>query len=348
MRVLGIICQWGIMMIKPILKHAALKKLKRLQYPSGLFGASKTGVKTGYEKAWIRDNIYEALGLESVRDIESVKKAYAALFNILLRHEYKIDWAIRKKPSHKHEYIHARFCPFTLNEFNEDWGNKQNDAVGGFLFKVADLMDKGITVIRDKNDLRILQKLVFYLESIEYWHDKDNGMWEENEEVHASSVGACVAGLARISRYVTVPEELIRKGEKALNAMLPGESGTKNVDLSLLSLIYPYDIVSEKHKMQILRNVEKHLVRERGVIRYTGDQYYNSNGEAEWCFGFPWLAKIYKDLGDMRRYAYYMKKTHRIVNSKMELPELYFADSGRHNENSPLGWAHAMYLAAVA
>lgn len=339
------------MIRKFLLKNVLLNRLKRLQYPTGLFAAAKLNASTGYNKAWIRDNIYTALGLEHAQDIAAIKNTYTALFDILLKHEYKIDHAILEKPEHKHQYIHARYHPFTLDEFNEEWGNKQNDAVGAFLFKVADLLDKGIMVIRDKNDLRILQKLIFYLASIEYWHDKDNGMWEENEEVHASSVGACVAGLQKISKYVDVPDWLINFGKQKLDEILPMESETKETDLALLSLIYPYNVVSDEQKKLILKNVEEKLVRERGVIRYFGDKYYSNmeNGaEAEWTMGFPWLAKIYKDIGNMKKHSHYMRRTFSVMNKKGELPELYFGNSDRHNENSPLAWSHAMALAAMA
>jgi GH15 family glucan-1,4-alpha-glucosidase len=58
------------------------------------------------------------------------------------------------------------------------------------------------------DDRRIVQKLVWYLSTLEYWHDPDSGMWEEDQEVHASSVGACVAGLESIKRVdgIEVPE----------------------------------------------------------------------------------------------------------------------------------------------
>ena len=36
------------------------------------------------------------------------------------------------------------------------------------------------------------------------------------------------------------------------------------------------------------------------------------------------------------------------MNSKGELPELYYSNSNIHNENSPLGWAQAMYMVATA
>jgi phosphorylase kinase alpha/beta subunit len=274
-------------------------------------------------------------------------KTYQALLEVLRKHEYKIDWAIVEKPRHRWQYIHARFDPETYDEFEEDWGNKQNDAVGALLFKIGDLESKGIKVIRNKDDERILQKLVYYLNSIQYWQDADSGMWEENEEVHASSVGACVAGLKKISKVVDVPQVLIQKGEEALNQLLPRESGSKDTDLALLSLIYPYDVVSDEQREQILRNVEDKLVRHRGVIRYADDQYFNRDGEAEWTFGFPWLAIIYKQLNIPDKAALYMRKTLEVVNEAGELPELYYAESDEHNENTPLGWGQSLMVVAL-
>lgn len=330
------------------LRNKSIEILKKLQHSTGLFSASKKNVTTGYDLAWIRDNVYISLGLEAVNDMNSVRHIYWALLDILLRYEYKIGHAIEKKPEHAFQYIHARYNPLTLHEIHGHWGNKQNDAVGAFIFKIGDLREKGINILRDENDIRILQKLVYYLESIEYWHDKDNGMWEENEEVHASSVGACAAGLKKVSGIVNVPEELIEKGGKTLQRILPRESVTKNTDMALLSLIYPYNIVNEKQRMQILGNIEKKLLRNMGVIRYKGDKYYHKKGEAEWSMGLPWLAVIYKNLGLSDRYNFFLEKSIEAMNGKNELPELYFANSSVHNENSPLGWAQALFLVSVS
>ncbi|MBN2367725.1 glycoside hydrolase family 15 [Candidatus Woesearchaeota archaeon] len=337
------------MVKKHLFKAISKRILKKLQADSGLFIAAPSR-KTGYNKAWIRDNIYEALGLEAVNDIKSVEKTYHALFDILLKHEYKIDWAIKEKPDAAYKYIHARFCPITFSEFHEHWGNKQNDAIGGFLFKVGDLFEKGIIVFRNKDDLRILQKLVYYLQSIEYWHDDDNGVWENDEEVHSSSVGACVAGLKAIKGLVTVPESLIEKGEAALKELLPRESVSKSVDLAQLSLIYPYNVVSDGMALTILENVEKYLVREKGVVRYFDDYYYNNGEEAQWVMGFAWLAKIFKDFENKEKYEFYMKKLYSVMNWKGELPELFYTEKNRlvSNDNTPLGWSQAMYLVAVA
>ncbi len=319
--------------------------LKSLQYPSGVFSASQQNVGTGYNKAWIRDCIYETLGLEVTKNTREVVKTFHALFDIFLKHEYKIDHAIQNKPEHRYQYIHARYDPSSFEEIWEEWGNKQNDAVGAFLFKVGELEEKGIKVVNNDVHYRILEKLVAYLNSIEYWHDKDNGVWEENEEIHASSVGACVAGLRKISKLVDVPQELILKGETTLNALLPRESATKEVDLALLSLIYPFQVTTKEQTEQILANVEKHLVRKKGVIRYVNDQYYNEGTEPSWTMGFPWLAIIYKMQNNPRKYAHYMRKCVESMNEHGEMPELYINDKIQ-NENTPLGWAQSLYIVA--
>ena len=325
----------------------SIQILKQMQYPTGLFAASRMTVKTGYHLAWIRDNVYTTIGLEAAQKYGSVKKTLRALLDILLKHEYKIDWAIKEKPRHHYQYIHARYNPLTMEEIWQQWGNKQNDAIGSLLFKVGDLEGKGIKIVRNKNDLRILQKLVNYLARIEYWHDKDNGMWEENEEVHASSIGACVAGLRKISKIVEVPKHLIKKGEDALSKLLPRESDTKEGDMALLSLIYPYNVVTKKQMNEILKYVEGKLAREKGIIRYIGDKYHFRNGEAQWTKGLPWLAIIYKKMNKPSKYAYYMRKTLQAMNGKGELPELYYADGKEHNENCPLAWSQALFLAGL-
>jgi len=332
-----------------------LNVLKSLQYRSGLFAASKKSVDTGYDKSWLRDNFYECLGFEIINDWDTVLNTYEAILNIFLKHEDKIDAAIESKPQHKHEYIHARFHPDTFDEFWEDWGNKQNDAVGAILFKIGELEKHGYKFLKNNKDYkRIVQKLVHYLESLEYWVDEDNGMWEENEEIHASSVGACVAGLEMIKKNtdVKVNADLITRGKLTLKAMLPRESKMKFVDLALLSLIYPYDIVSKKERDEILKNVEYHLVKEMGVIRYKNDHYYNKNldgysEEAEWSFGFSWLAIIYKMLGDEEKAKKYFEKAKETITAKGEIPELYFSNTKVPNKNTPLGWAESLFIVAL-
>src|SRR3989344_8068516 len=115
-----------------------LKILKSLKYPSGLFSASKKGISTGYDKSWLRDNFYETIAFEVIGDWNTVEKTYRAILKIFIKHEEKLDWAIKNRPTQSFQYIHARFHPETFNEFWEEWGNKQNDAVGCILFRIGE------------------------------------------------------------------------------------------------------------------------------------------------------------------------------------------------------------------
>lgn len=333
-------------------KH--LKILRSLRTKSGLFLASKKGVATGYDKSWLRDNFYETLAFEVIGDWDTVEKTYRAILKIFLKHEAKIDWAIKNKPRQSFEYIHARFNPETFEEFWEEWGNKQNDAVGCILFRIGELESKHKrSILKTPDQIRIVNKLVKYLAAIEYWHDTDSGMWEEGEELHTSSVGACVAGLKAMAKLpnIEVPISLIKKGEKTLEVRLPRESDKKFTDLALLSLIWPYEVVSEEQGAEILKNVEYHLKKKRGVIRYKGDRYYNRNEdgiseEAEWTFGLSWLAIIYEKMGRK-------EKAEELINDLIAedtaggLPELYFSNSPLYNENTPLGWSESLFIVAM-
>ncbi|MFW5746659.1 MAG: glycoside hydrolase family 15 protein [Nanoarchaeota archaeon] len=332
-----------------------LKILQDLQYSSGLFAASSKSVSTGYDKSWLRDNFYECLAFEVLGRNEVVVKTYKALLRIFLKHEAKIDWAIEQKPDARHKYIHARYHPETFDEFWEEWGNKQHDAVGAILFKLGMLEKRRVRILETPDEVRITQKLVQYLQSIEYWHDPDSGMWEEDEEIHASSVGACVAGLRAIRNVqgIQVPLSLIRKGQKTLKELLPRESEKKFVDLALLSLIYPYHVVTPEQRAEILEHVEYHLVRRHGVIRYKNDYYYNRNKdgyseEAEWTFGLSWLSIIYRQMGEHAKAKQHLRKALKTVTADGEEPELYFSDSDQYNENTPLGWAESLLIVAIS
>jgi len=177
---------------------------------------------------------------------------------------------------------------------------------------------------------------------------------EEDQEVHASSIGACIAGLEMIKKVkgVYVHDELIKKGYEALAKLLPRESGRKFVDLAELSLIWPYDVTNKKQTKEILTNVEYHLLKKMGVIRYKGDQYYNKNldnisEEAEWTFGLSWLAIIYEKLGDHKKAKKFLEKAIGTISKRGEIPELYYSNTKEPNPNSPLGWSESMFVTAL-
>jgi GH15 family glucan-1,4-alpha-glucosidase len=209
-------------------------------------------------------------------------------------------------------------------------------------------------VVETNEEREMMQKIIDYLVSLEYWHDPDNGIWEEAMELHASSVGSCVAALRKAKQisWLTVPDTAVEFGEQALRSLLPRESVTKFADLALLSLIYPFAVTTEEETIQILRNVEYHLTRDKGVIRYKLDRYYNNNEdgyseEAEWCFGLSWLAIIYAERGEKEKAYYYLRKAKATVTLEGEVPELYYSHTDKPNANTPLGWSESMYVVAL-
>ncbi len=326
--------------------------LKKLQTASGLFLAS-SGVGTGYDKVWLRDNVYEALAFEEIGDWDTVERVYHALLDIFIAHKDKINWAVTNKPFESWQFIHARYNPENLTEFWEDWGNKQNDAIGAILFKLACFEAQGKSMIRNPEDHSMIQTLIDYVCNIEYWKLPDSGMWEEGEELHSSSIGAVLAALEKWQKIgsVNIPENAIKNGRKALDELLPRESATKFADLALLSLIYPYDIVDKDMSNTIINNVTYHLEKDKGLIRYKFDKYYNANEdgyseEAEWSFGFSWLAIICHLLGQENEAKKYLAKAKQTV-FKGNIPELYYSQSERYNKNTPLGWAESMFLVAL-
>jgi GH15 family glucan-1,4-alpha-glucosidase len=331
-----------------------LDNLRHLLTPRGLFLASDMAVTTGYDKAWLRDNVYEALAFEYANEWEVVEKDYHALLDIFDKHIDKINWATTNKPFESWQFIHARFNPETLEEFWESWGNKQHDAVGAVLYKLADFEAQGHSMLRNEADRRTVQTLIYYITNVEYWHDADNGMWEEAEEVHASSIGAVLAALKKWQEVggMDVDQAAIDRGQQALTALLPRESETKFTDLALLSLIYPYHVVDDKTAQQIVDNLVYHLAKDKGVMRYKFDAYYNANPdgyseEAEWCFGLSWLAISYKWLGDDDKAHEYLDKATATITQDGKIPELYLSHTDKANENTPLGWSESMYIVAL-
>ncbi|MFC4767610.1 glycoside hydrolase family 15 protein [Effusibacillus consociatus] len=313
--------------------------LDSMRLPNGAYIASPSN---DYSYVWIRDVGYAVLPYLN-SNCDRYEKTYHALLDLFRRYEWKIDIHTRQKPVLPYEYIHARYSK-DLTELLQPWGHAQNDSIGLFLWGVGEGVRRGKPILRDEADRRILQKLVDYLACLEYWQEPDNGMWEENVEIHASSVGACVAGLKSIRMLVDVPEELIRNGEQTLSKLLPRESLTKKTDLALLSLIYPYQVVSRDMAFHILYDVATKLERKYGCIRYKGDRYYNEGREAEWCFGFPWLGLCHAVLGEEEKVLEYWEKTKQIIPENGEIPELYIGGTDRPNGNTPLAWAVAMTI----
>ena len=333
--------------------------LDELRLPHGLYLASPSD---DYSYVWLRDSFYEVLPYLGDEN-GYYEQTYHRILDLFKQYEWKISIHTKEKPLDKWQYIHSRYTADDVCEIDEPWGHAQHDAIGAVLFGLAEGVRAGKPIIRDESDLGIIQLIVDYLGCCEFWHDRDNGIWEENEEVHMSSVGACVAGLEALNELnlAHVPDEWIQKGYDAIDNLFPRESASKDVDLAQLSLIYPFDILSEKQAKVITERVESALLRERGVLRYIDDSYYSTKEadhgrylpkgsyigtEAEWCMGLPWLSLIHLKLKDPHTAEQYLAQTESVMLRDGSLPELYYANTRYWNPNTPLGWGQALFILA--
>lgn len=333
--------------------------LDRLRLENGMYLAAGN---SEYSYVWLRDSFYEVrpyLHTEPEKYIQT----YHTILDMLKKFEDKITYHGRRRAVKPWQYIHSRFDAQTLDELPMEWGHAQHDAVGAILFGIGEGLEAGLPIFRDEHDQRIVEKVIHYLGTCRFWEDKDNGMWEENREVHASSIGAVLAGMKKLRdlhRGIFINSYFIEQAEQALNRLLPWESPTKPVDLAQLSLIYPYNVVSKEMAHKIVKRVEAMLLRRRGVLRYETDSYFSTHPtqdrnlskevyigtEAEWTFGLPWLALAHLHLGNQEEAARYLLWTESVMLEDGSLPELYYADSPQWGPNTPLGWSSAMFLMA--
>lgn len=329
--------------------------LEKLRLPNGLYVASPS---SDYNFIWLRDTFYEVMPYLN-KSCDRYEKTYHRILDIFRDYEWKLDIHTKQKPTHKHEYIHPRYTADTVKEVDAEWGNCQHDAIGAILFGIGEGIKNGKNMLRDEKDKGIIQKLVHYLECVEFWHDPDNGIWEEYEEVRSSSLAACVAGLNSVKNVVNVPQYLIDKGMTSLYELFPYETKTRKYDLAQLTLVYPYKVFGEEMSQVIIKQVEENLLRENGVIRYRGDSYYSTlehecgrgmsrefyaNTEAEWCFGFSFLSLSMMELGDYDKAAYYIDRSENIMLPDGSIPELYYSGTNKYNGNTPLGWSNSLYI----
>lgn len=355
---------------------ANLETLRRVN--GGYLASPNPGKPDGtgrYNVFWLRDIMFATYANEYLGNMEEMIESFELVMTIMLKHKDHITEAIRKMPEHR--ALHARYHPNTLEELSPDWGHHQLDVFGLFLYKTGDLIKKGHDVLKTEEQRELIRDIIQYVFTYRWETHPDFGMWEEGPELHSSSIGSVLAGLTmwfddghyeykykhkkEIWRIVPVSERYFDHAHESLHKILPRESHARETDLAQLSLIWPYNIVDDKMKLTILSKVEG-LAREKGIIRYKGDYYFNSDqnnrdgNEAEWPLGFCWLSIIHnkiaewhsesldKSLEHLRKSREYLKKLDNVM-IEGAIPELY--SNGNANENTPLAWAHSFHIIAL-
>jgi GH15 family glucan-1,4-alpha-glucosidase len=302
----------------------------KILYPSGLVPAA-LGVKHGYKNFWVRDGYY----VGNCYGGEIKAKLWDGMIDILDLYKWKLEIHAHKKPQQWYEHIHIRYSPEGEEIGNEHWMHNQWDSIGNW-----------IEICIDKNRLDIASLLIDYLQVLKYHREPAAGAWEDRNSSDAYSLAACLHGLQYARPHLEDKhdqiDDMVKKGTKRLYALLPYATTNKMVCLSLLGVIWPFELAGP-YKSAIIGLVKKNLQREPfGFIRYKGDSYDGEHFSRANGTEVPWL------LGDL--YLALIEPKNPIWKDRIKLaqdhfgfmPEAYFPENMKANRNSPLVWAEAM------
>lgn len=190
--------------------------------------------------------------------------------------------------------LHSKFHLMTGEEVlsTDDYGHLQIDLISIYLIFLVQMINSGLQFIYTMDEVTFVQNLVYYVERA--YRTPDFGMWERGSkynngtpELHASSIGMAKAALEAINgcnlfgekgaswSVIFVDIDAHNRNRSIFETLLPRESTSKNVDISLLSTIsFPAfathdQLLYSKTKSQIISSLEgKH-----GFKRFHHDGY---------------------------------------------------------------------------
>ena len=394
-------------------QHIKAVILQRQNPITGLLPASTAINAHGdYTDAWVRDNVYSILAVwglalayrkidaDSGRTFElehSVVKLMRGLLFCMMRQSHKVERF--KDTQSLLDALHAKYNTSTGDVVVDDdkWGHLQLDATSLFLLMLAQMTASGLHIIYTIAEVNFVQNLVYYIGRA--YRTPDYGIWERgnkvnhgNAELNASSVGMAKAALEAIngldlfgvrgsqtSVIHVLPDEIARS-RITLEYLLPRESGSKETDAALLSVIgFPAFAIEdaqliERTKNVIVQKLEgrygcKRFLRDghQTVLEDTTRLHYDpwelqkfEHIECEWPLFFTYLMLDGLFRGDAEQVQNYQARLEGLLVERdglKLLPELYYVPqenieaerqlprSQRRlpNENIPLVWAQSLY-----
>ena len=267
-------------------------------FKTGLFSAAIVADPefrlTGYQNAWVRDNIHIAHALWVLGETQAAARCVGAVVQFFSQTREKFVRVIEDLADSDDVALrpHVRFDGENLAELDVHWAHAQNDALGYTLWLACRLLRSG-DLQSSPELLDVLDLIVWYFAKIEYWQDEDSGHWEEARKIEASSIGAVVAGLTALQAWLhdaaprlhkpfneQLLSDCIEQGQTTLKTILPAECvqqdplKNRQHDAALLFLCYPLQIVDDAMIRRIVENVCTHLLGPIGIRRYIGDSYW--------------------------------------------------------------------------
>ena len=384
------------------------------QHPvTGLLPASTSVTAHGdYTDAWVRDNVYSilgpwALGIACRRagqpsrafELEqAVVRNMRGLLQAMMRQSGRVE---RFKHSlDPIDALHAKYDTATGAAVvgDEEWGHLQLDATSLFLLMLVQMTAGGLTIVQSRDEVDFVQNLVWYLSRA--YVIPDYGIWERGNkinigvrELNASSLGMVLAALEaadgfdlfgeqgdQATRLQVVADDIVRVAQ-CLDAILPRESASKEIDSALLAVIgFPAFAVRRPDMATTVSDrIEERLAGRYGYKRFLRDGHQTviedesklhyepeeleafARIECEWPLFLAYRQINACFAGDRSVAESHGRRLRALAvceNAQPVLPELYYVPpesieaerehpgSSRRlaNENRPLVWAQSLWV----
>lgn len=387
------------------------------QHPvSGLLPASTAVNQHGdYTDAWVRDNVYSVMAVWGLalayqrqddptgRGIEleyATVRLMRGLLRSMMRQSDKVE--AFKHSQDPADALHAKFDTASGDPVVGDdaWGHLQLDATSLWLLMLAQMTASGLPIVQSGAEVRFVQNLVYYVGRA--YRTPDYGIWERGDktnhglpEVNASSVGMAKAALEALSglnlygprggqaSVIHVQHDEIARARVTLEALLPRESGSKEVDAALLSIVgFPAFAIDDAALAQRTRATVVERLRGRyGLKRFLRDGHQTAledpgrlhyelhelerfeRIEAEWPLFEAYLALDALFRGEPVEADAHLARLAEVaveVDGQALLPELYLVEETDieaerlqpasrarvPGDNVPLVWAQSLWLLA--
>ena len=388
--------------------------LQRQNPLSGLFPASTAVTVHGdYTDAWVRDNVYSIqavwglalayrkAGVDNTRAYlleQSVAKLMRGLLLAMMRQAGKVERF--KQTQDPLDALHAKYSTHSgeVVVADDKWGHLQLDATSIYLLMLAQMTRSGLRIIFNFDEVAFVQNLVHYISRA--YRTPDYGIWERGNkinngrpEINASSVGMAKAALEAMSGLnvfgadgdarstIHVVADEVARSRATLQALLPRESLSKEVDAALLSIIgYPAFAVEDealalRTREQVIAKLagpyglkrflldgHQTVIEDHSRLHYEDDELKSfANIESEWPLFYCYLlldALFRADSASAMQYCDKLKSLAIVKDGFALLPELYYVPESAlaaeraapgtqprvANHNLPLVWAQSLFL----
>ncbi|MEA5549373.1 glycoside hydrolase family 15 protein, partial [Limnoraphis robusta CCNP1324] len=182
----------------------------------------------------------------------AVVRGFRGLLGAMMRQADKVE--AFKRTQDPRDALHAKYGTASGLPVvgDEAWGHLQIDATSLFLLQLAQVTASGLPIVQSEVEVRFVQNLVHYVGRA--YRTPDYGIWERGDktnhgrpELNASSVALAKAALEALDGFdlygaqgsqrsvVHVVPDDVARARVVLEAMLPRESASKEVDAALLS-----------------------------------------------------------------------------------------------------------------